>query len=75
MDTPLTLEIDMNYSWPAVILMLILGIAVIILGPILTIWAINTLFPTLAIPYTFDTWCAIILLKGFVSVTVNRKKD
>jgi len=64
----------MNYSWPAVILMLILGIAVIILGPILTIWALNTLFPALAIPYTLETWFAVILLKGFVAVTVNKNK-
>lgn len=74
MVTPLTLEIDMNHTWPAVILMLILGIAVIILGPILTIWALNTLFPALAIPYTLETWFAVILLKGFVAVTVNKNK-
>lgn len=64
----------MNHTWPAVILMLILGIAVIILGPILTIWALNTLFPALAIPYTLETWFAVILLKGFVAVTVNKNK-
>jgi len=64
----------MNHTWPAVILMLILGIAVIILGPILTIWALNTLFPALAVPYTLETWFAVILLKGFVAVTVNKNK-
>lgn len=64
----------MNHTWPAVISMLILGIAVIILGPILTIWALNTLFPALAIPYTLETWFAVILLKGFVAVTVNKNK-
>jgi hypothetical protein len=64
----------MNHTWPAVILMLVLGIAVIILGPILTIWALNTLFPALAIPYTLETWFAVILLKGFVAVTVNKNK-
>jgi len=40
-------------------------LAVIVFGPFLTIWAANTIFPTLAIPYTFDTWLATILLGGF----------
>jgi hypothetical protein len=26
----------------------------------------NTLFPTLAIPYTFETWCATILIGVFL---------
>jgi hypothetical protein len=63
----------MNYSWPTVIALTILVLAIIIFGPFLIVWALNTLFPVLAIPYTFDTWCAVILLKGFVSVTVKHK--
>jgi hypothetical protein len=49
-------------------------IALIVLGPIVTIWAMNTLFPVLAIPYTLDTWCAVILLKGFAISTISYKK-
>ena len=64
----------MNNSWPAVIILALLGAAVIVLGPILTIWALNTLFPALAIPYTLETWFAVIVLKGFVAVTVNKNK-
>lgn len=64
----------MNNSWPAVIILALLGVAVIVLGPILTIWALNTLFPALAIPYTLETWFAVIVLKGFVAVTVNKNK-
>jgi hypothetical protein len=45
---------------------LIFGIAllviVIIIGPLLGIWSLNTLFPVLAIPYTIETWAAFALL-------------
>jgi hypothetical protein len=46
----------------------------IILGPFATIWAMNTLFPALAIPYNLDTWCAVILLKGFAITTISRNR-
>ena len=45
-------------------ILLVLLIAVIIIGPIATIWALNTLFPVLAIPLTLDTWCAAVILGG-----------
>jgi hypothetical protein len=34
----------------------------IIIGPLLGIWSLNTLFPVLAIPYTIETWAAFALL-------------
>ncbi len=50
------------------ILKLIVGITllaiVIVFGPLLGIWSINTLFPVLAIPYTWQTWAAFFLLFG-----------
>jgi hypothetical protein len=50
---------------------LILGIALIVIavifGPILGIWSLNTLFPTLAIPYDIYTWLAFFLLFGSVT--------
>jgi len=45
-------------------LLLVLMIVLIILGPIATIWALNTLFPVLVIPYTFDTWVAAVVIAG-----------
>jgi hypothetical protein len=42
-------------------------VAVVIGGPLVSIWALNTLFPVLAIPYTFETWLAVILLGGVVN--------
>jgi hypothetical protein len=42
-------------------------------GPILTIWALNTLFPALAIPYTFETWGAVVLLGGLGNVRLSNR--
>ena len=42
------------------------AILLIVIGPLLTIWALNTLFPILAIPYSLDTWAAAVLLGMFV---------
>ena len=47
-----------------VTILLILLILVVVLGPIATIWAVNTLFPTLAIPYTLETWFATVIIGG-----------
>jgi cobalamin biosynthesis protein CobD/CbiB len=44
------------------LLMGLLIIVVVILSPFLTIWSLNTLFPALEIPYSLDTWAAVILL-------------
>ena len=55
----------------------ILGIAFIIslfiIGPFLVIWSMNTLFPSLVIPYTLETWGAIMLLGGWISGLMNTK--
>ena len=57
-----------------VLAFVILVILLVVFGPFFTIWALNILFPVLAIPYTFDTWCAVILLGLFFkgNVTVNK---
>jgi hypothetical protein len=47
-------------------LLLVLMIVLIILGPIATIWSLNTLFPVLAIPYTFETWVAAVVIAGII---------
>jgi len=47
---------------------LLVGVAFILiaiaLGPILGIWALNTLFPVLHIPLTWETWLAFNILFG-----------
>lgn len=47
------------------ILVILLVITLLVIGPLLTIWAANTLFPTLAIGYTLETWAATGLLGAF----------
>ena len=56
-----------------VILGIVLIIALVIAGPILVIWSMNTLFPSLVIPYTLETWGAIMLLGGWISGLMNTK--
>jgi hypothetical protein len=50
---------------------LIFGIALIVIvipiGPILGIWSLNTLFPVLNIPLTWETWAAFAILLGGAS--------
>ena len=58
---------------------LALAIALVVLlaaiGPWLVVWSLNTLFPVLAIEFTFWTWCAVVILGVFfrANVTVKRK--
>ena len=58
-----------EYLW------LVLIVAIIIVGPLLSIWALNTLFPVLAIPYTLETWAAVILIAVMPRVSFGTKKD
>ena len=37
----------------------------IIFGPLALIWSLNTLFPALLIPYTFETWLAAVVFNMF----------
>jgi hypothetical protein len=48
--------------------LVIIGIVLMfaVLMPIATIWSLNTLFPVLAIPLSFETWIATIVLGGVV---------
>lgn len=41
-----------------------MALLLIILGPFIFIWSLNTLFPVLAIPYTLETWVAAFLVSG-----------
>lgn len=52
----------------------LLVIALIIAGPLLIIWALNTLFPVLAIDYNVWTWLAALILGSVLGPTVRVKK-
>lgn len=42
------------------------AIVFIFISPFFILWSLNTLFPALAIPYTFETWCAVVLIGVFL---------
>jgi urea transporter len=50
-------------------------VLVVLVGPLLTIWAVNALFPALAIPYSITNWFAVIILGAFFRANVSIKKD
>jgi len=54
----------------------LLIILLVILAPLAYIWALNTLFPVLAIEYSFVNWLAICLLHAFFhkDITISRTK-
>lgn len=55
-----------------IILLVALVLVIFIAGPIATIWALNTLFPALAIPYTLETWAAAIIVGGLFTAKVSK---
>jgi len=42
----------------------ILALALVICVPLITIWSLNTLFPSLDIQYTIETWLAVLILSN-----------
>ena len=59
-------------------LVLITAVCVMIAWPLVIIWALNTLFVTLSIPYSFWTWLAMAVLNvstfgGLASTIKNTK--
>jgi hypothetical protein len=59
--------------WIVIVLMFLLTVALIVFGPLATIWSLNTLF-MLSIPFTFKTWLAALYLSGIVGGVVERLK-
>jgi hypothetical protein len=59
-------------KWAVLFLIVLLAA---IFGPFITIWALNTLFPVLAIPYTIETYFAVIAMSVFFRSTISYKKD
>lgn len=53
----------------AVFLLFLLIVVLIVVGPLLFIWALNTLFPVLAIDYTIWTWLATLILTSIFSAS------
>ena len=54
------------------LLFIVAGVlALLILGPLVTIWSLNTLFPVLNIPYNFETWVAAAVLTSLFAARVK----
>jgi hypothetical protein len=64
----------MKYTGTYLAAALIAIIIAIILGPFITIWSLNTLFPALAIPYTLETWAAAIGLHATIRGIFYKKE-
>lgn len=62
-----------DYTVGVIFLAAIVIIALIIIGPLLILWSMNTLFPVLAIPYDVWTWLAVVVLFGAVRANVSVK--
>jgi len=65
----------MKYTTTNMTLWVLLSLFLLIAGPLLTIWALNTLFPALHIPYAWDTWLAVNLLSAAIQGGVSLKRD
>ena len=64
----------MKYSIGIILLALIAAIALVIVGPLIIIWSMNTLFPVLAIPYDVWTWLATVFLFAAIRANVSVKQ-
>lgn len=61
-------------SFFKIILAIALVIVLLAIGPWLVIWSLNTMFPVLAIEFTFWTWCAVVILGTFLRANVSVKR-
>lgn len=57
-----------------VLFIVAIAILLIVGAPIALIWAMNTLFPALAIPYTLETWLAAFIIPAAFKSEVSFKK-
>lgn len=56
------------------VIMIAVLILIVAIGPLATIWAFNTLFPSLNIGYTIETWVAVVIIGAFVRAKVSISK-
>lgn len=58
-----------------IIFMLVLAVVLIIVGPFLTIAALNTVFPSLAIPFNIWTWLSVLWLQSPLILSYRKKNN
>jgi hypothetical protein len=59
----------MKYTMFAILLILL-----IVFWPLAVIWSMNTLFPTLGIPYNLYTWLAVAVITATFKSNYDAKK-
>lgn len=59
-----------NVMGTVFLIVVVVGLALIFV-PLALIWALNTLFPALLIPYTWSTWFAMLLITGVLSARAS----
>ena len=59
------MNLNSNTKLTAGLIIIALAIAAVVVGPLVTIWAVNTLFG-LTIPFTLETWFATLIMGAFV---------
>jgi hypothetical protein len=52
-------------------LVIIAVLSLIFIAPFVVIWALNSLFPVLAIPFTWQTWLSVNVLFSVVKLSVK----
>lgn len=57
-----------------ILAVVIIGL-IVVFGPLVILWALNTLFPILAIPYNFYTWLATVILNLTWMAKVSYKNE
>lgn len=55
-------------------LVVLFVVLAVLLMPLAAIWAINCLFPALAIPYSFWTWLAVVVLTNYSTFTIKQSR-
>ena len=51
----------------------VLFVLLLVTGPLLVIWSLNTLIPALAIEFTLETWCAVVILGAVFRANVPER--
>lgn len=52
---------------------ILVALFMVIIAPIALIWALNTLFPVLNIPFTIETWLAAFIIPAAFKSEVSFK--
>lgn len=64
----------MNSNLTFISFMIVLAVVLVLLGPFIVIWGLNVLFPVLAIPYTIETWLAVLAVRLVFQTNLTFKK-